>query len=120
VARRVAQPGSPTRFGVRVLSRALHRLDIAQGAARTPTQALYLAGPDSSGRQDAVLVAQGDFDPLADYEIRFADRLYRVQLNRVRYQGRGWLLAGVEVVEERAERAPLDLKPAPVELKLAP
>ncbi len=109
VARRVAQPGSPTRFGVRILSRALHRLEIAKGEGRVPTQALYLAGNDSSGRQDSVLVAQGDFDPLGDYEIRFRDRAYRVQLNRVRYQGRGWLLAGVEVVEERVERPPLEL-----------
>ena len=109
VARRVLQAGSPTRFGLRVLARELHRLEIAKGGDGKPTQALYLAGNDSSGRQDAILIAQSDFDPIADYDIRFADRAYRVQLNRVRYQGRGWLLAGLEVVEERAERPPLTL-----------
>lgn len=112
VARRVLHPGSPTRFGLRVLARELHRLEIAKGADRKPTQALYLAGTDSSGRQDAILVAQSDFDPVSDYDIRFSDRVYRVHLNRVRYQGRGWLLAGLEVAEERAERPPLTLSPA--------
>ena len=119
VARRVSRAGHPTRFGVRILSRALHRLEISKGDGRGgPTQALYLAGTDSSGRQDAVLVAQGDFDPLADYEIRFPDRVYRVNLNRVRHQGRGWLLAGVEVAGEKVECAPPAAK-APLSLTLA-
>ncbi|MBK8324497.1 MAG: hypothetical protein IPL06_17765 [Betaproteobacteria bacterium] len=121
VARRVSRPGHPTRFGVRILARALHRLEISKGDGRGPTQALYLAGTDSSGRQDSVLVAQGDFDPLADYEIRFPDRVYRVNLNRVRHQGRGWLLAGVEVAGERVESAPIapPAAKAPLTLTLA-
>jgi hypothetical protein len=109
VARRVAMPGGRVRLGVRILSRALRELHLAKGTGRGPTRALYLAGPDSSGRQDSVLLAQSDFDPLADYEIGFPGRTYRVRLNRVRHQGRGWLLAGLEVVEGRVEPEPFTL-----------
>ncbi len=110
IARRVSVPGSPTRLGARILSREMVRLSLARQGARAASPALYLPGGDSSGRGDAILVSQSDFDPRATLEIRFPDRVYAVKLNRIRHQGRGWLLAGLEVGSERAGEKPAEMQ----------
>ena len=47
-------------------------------------------------------MAESDFRPRESFEVRFDDRVFVVRMNRVRYHGRGWHLAGFEVSEERA------------------
>jgi hypothetical protein len=106
IARRVCDPGSKTRLGARVLSRDMKKLALARSGAKAGVQGLFLPGADSSGRGDAVVVAQSDFDPHALLEIHYPDRVYVVRLNRIRHLGRGWVLAGLEVVEEQARTAP--------------
>ena len=39
------------------------------------------------------------------FEVRFDDRSFMVRMNRVRYHGRGWFLAGFEVDEETKKAA---------------
>ena len=56
---------------------------------------------DASGHVDALLIAENDFDPRESLEVRFDDRSFVLRMNRVRYHGRGWHLAGFEVSEER-------------------
>jgi hypothetical protein len=64
-------------------------------------QAIYVPSEDTSGNVDALLVAERDFRPREDFEVRFDDRSFVIRMNRVRYHGRGWHLAGFEVSEER-------------------
>lgn len=115
VARRVAVAGAPTRIGMRILSGDPRRLTLERQSRRGQVDALYLPGTDSSGRADAILVAQSDFDPQAYLDARLGDRHYGLRLNRIRHLGRGWVLAGLEVLEERVQ----DVPPA-MELSLAP
>lgn len=112
VVRRVAVPGSPTRLGARVLSHDMVKLSLARAGSRAGAAALFLPGADSCGRGDCLLVSQSDFDPRAPMEIAFPDRVYDVRLNRIRHQGRGWVLAGLEVAGERPGAPPLQVRPA--------
>lgn len=116
VARRVAVAGAPTRIGMRILSGDPRRLPLERHSRRGHVDALYLPGTDSSGRADAILVAQSDFDPQAYLDASLGDRRYSLRLNRIRHLGRGWVLAGIEVAEERAHDVPptreLTLAPA--------
>jgi hypothetical protein len=101
LVRRVAIPGTPTRFGARVLSGDMKSITLACEGKGAGVKALFVAGHDSSGRGDSIVVSSSDFDPEAIHEVQFADRVYRVRLNRLRHRGRGWVLAGLEVVDAR-------------------
>ena len=65
-------------------------------------EAIYLPGREASGHLDTLLVAEPDFTVRERFEVGFDDRTFVIRMNRVRYHGRGWHLAGFEVSEEKA------------------
>ena len=83
------------------------RWDVIEEALRRPASddpedyLAALAGPDTSGHRDSLLVAETDFTVRERFEVRFDDRWFVIRMNRVRHHGRGWFLAGFEVDEER-------------------
>jgi hypothetical protein len=101
VMRRSLTQGGTVRLGLRVLSHDPKKVELAQPLDGVAVQAIYVPSEDSSGHIDALLVAESDFRPRESFEVRFDDRTFVVRMNRVRYHGRGWHLAGFEVSEER-------------------
>jgi hypothetical protein len=94
--------GAKTRLGLKVLSREPKKLELlGRGSGRT-LDAIYMPGSDTAGHLDTLLVSEIDFDRHGDLEARFDDLTFVIRMNRVRYHGRGWHLAGFEVAEERA------------------
>jgi hypothetical protein len=100
--RRVIPSGGKARLGLRILSRAPKKLSLWRPVIDTTVNAIYLPSDDASGQVDALLVAESDFHQHENLEARFDDRVFVLRMNRVRYHGRGWHLAGFEVGEERA------------------
>jgi hypothetical protein len=112
VMRRSINQGSTMRLGLRILSHAPKKLMLARQAGESSVAAIYVPSEDASGQVDSLLVAESDFNTHEDFEVRFDDRAFVIRMNRVRYHGRGWHLAGFEVREERAPgRAPLKAPP---------
>lgn len=105
---RCAPSGRPGRvvIGVRKLSAAARRVALSSGGRRGAARrtAIFVPGEDRGGRQDAWLVSESGFDVRSEFEACVGERIYRLRLNRVRERGRGWVLAGFEVLEARLER----------------
>lgn len=105
VVRSVASktPGH-TVIGVRRLSGAARPVEArreTETRAGAPATLVYVAGGDTSGRQDGMLVAERDFADRAPLTVSVGDWNYRLRLNRARERGRGWVLAGFEVASAR-------------------
>lgn len=62
------------------------------------TTFLFVPGDDASGRRDAFVLAETTFQQQHSYHARTGDEAYTITFNRVRNKGRGWILAGFEVV----------------------
>ena len=62
---------------------------------------LYVPGDDDSGRRDAFLVSESTFQQQHSYVARVGEDSFTLRFNRVRAKGRGWLLAGFEIVTPR-------------------
>jgi hypothetical protein len=101
VMRRSLTQGGTVRLGLRILSNDPKKVELAQPLDGVAVEAVYVPSEDASGHIDALLVAESDFRPREDFEVRFDDRIFVLRMNRVRYHGRGWHLAGFEVSEER-------------------
>ena len=123
VRKRPAAADGEFAIGVRFLAReTLPLAFVHEGKAGHPhpnVQALYIAGTDRSGRHDAILVADSVFR--AARPLRSTDEdgeVFRVHLNRVRHRGRGWVIAGFEMVldEEDAGAGKItdDVRPPPI------
>jgi hypothetical protein len=72
---------------------------------------IYVPGVDDSGAQDAFLVPEKLVVDGDRHEARIGDELFTLQFNRVRRKGRGWALAGFEIVGAR--RIAPELQPDP-------
>jgi hypothetical protein len=97
-------------IGVRQLSPAVRRLAaIAVGGnpGRRAEQVLFVPGADSSGRQDALLVAESSPIQGQMFDAEVDGTVFTLRLNRVRDRGRGWILAGFEITAAR-KRLPVD------------
>lgn len=93
-------------LGVRRLSVAPQLLEIEREAGARPAESLklmFVPGQDSSGRHDACLVSEREFTDRAPLSTFAGNRHFRLRLNRARERGRGWVLAGFEVLSARAE-----------------
>ncbi len=106
VTRRLASATDGQVFiGVHLLSDCAQRLTLrcatafGEGAAHT---FLYVPGEDDSGRHDAFLVPESTFEEPSAYDVRIEERRLTIRLNRTRARGRGWVLAGFEVLPVRA------------------
>jgi hypothetical protein len=67
---------------------------------------LFVPGDDDCGRRDAFLVSEATYQQQHTYVARIGDDAFTLRLNRVRAKGRGWLLAGFEIVPSRRVPAP--------------
>lgn len=67
-------------------------------APRRDSQAIYVPGPDSSGRYDVLLVSETFAQSKPLCEITLGDQAYDLRINHIRDKGRGWVAAGFEVV----------------------
>ncbi len=111
-----AEPGC-SQLGVSLLTREPQMLELpAAGDARTGSlDAIYVPGEDASGRWDAMLLSDTSLARFGERDCTLDDRTYRIAINRVRRQGRGWVLAGFEVAgAKQAEPGVAGVKPASV------
>lgn len=77
------------------------------------TTFLFVPGDDGSGRRDAFLLPESTFQQQHSYHARTGDEAYTVKFNRVRNKGRGWILAGFEVVQAKRVELPGSTPEAP-------
>ena len=109
-------------LGVRILSEntmpfTLERADIESPSAETH---LYVPGDDASGRRDAFLVPESGFSAERAYRACVGDERWTLRFNRVRERGRGWILAGFEIVVPQSAPAPAPITAASFVLALEP
>ncbi|HET7729106.1 MAG TPA: hypothetical protein VFK48_03650 [Usitatibacter sp.] len=71
---------------------------------------LFVPGDDESGRRDAFLVSESAFQQQHVYVARVGEDAFPLRFNRVRAKGRGWMLAGFEIVPVRRQ-APVEALP---------
>jgi hypothetical protein len=64
---------------------------------------IFVPGPDSSGRFDCFAVPYSAIKDDVRYRVNAGGEEFTLTLNRMRRRGRGWALAGFEIVE----RAPV-------------
>ena len=116
-------------IGVKTLTEAALPLPLSQDLAleaSTGTTYLFVPGDDDSGRRDAFLVPEKTFDLQPSFTTRMGGEPFTLRFNRVRGRGRGWILAGFEIVPPQPEAAAapqeeeLDLPIPSFELELDP
>ncbi len=86
---------------------------------------IYVPGADDSGAQDAFVVHEKLLNEPGSHETMLGDDRFTIQFNRVRRKGRGWALAGFEILEAKrvdvqAERAAVSAAPAAPKFELVP
>jgi hypothetical protein len=118
VVRRVpGQMEGQVTIGVDSLSRVPQALTLKrtepQGRPDDEDVYIYVPGRDESGAQDAFLVPEKILLDANAHDVRIGDDLFTIQFNRVRRKGRGWALAGFEIVEAKREPVGLQADPAP-------
>jgi hypothetical protein len=62
---------------------------------------IYVPGNDDSGAQDSFLVPEKIVIDGNSHDAHIGDDTFTLQFNRVRRKGRGWALAGFEIVEAK-------------------
>lgn len=92
-------------IGVRVMTEmglpfTLSRTD-AYDRGNADATFLFVPGDDECGRRDAFLVSEATYQQQHTYLARIGDDGFTLRMNRVRAKGRGWLLAGFEIVPSR-------------------
>ena len=102
VVRKRASPDGQVFLGVRVITEnaLATKLSEVTAFANGICDALYLyiPGDDASGCRDSFIVSASGYDPRSSYRARAAGENFTLRFNRVRRSGRGWLLAGFELV----------------------
>lgn len=73
----------------------------------------FVPGDDASGRRDAFLLSESTFQQQHSYHACTGDEAYTVKFNRVRMKGRGWILAGFEVVAAKRAEVPSNAQQEP-------
>jgi hypothetical protein len=91
-------------LGVEILAREPRRVtlsasDRSEKFALKQFECLYLPGKDSSGSTDSILVPQDAFTSQSNFELAIGGLNYVIAFNRMRRQGRGWVVAGFEIVD---------------------
>ena len=88
--------------GVQLLTHAAQPLKLSQVVTFDNGQAdgtyLFVPGDDESGRRDAFLVSEGTYELQSSYRAHVGNDSFTVKFNRVRGKGRGWILAGFEIL----------------------
>jgi hypothetical protein len=105
-------------IGVRSISSSPQALTLSrtqrQGRPDDDGLFIYVPGDDDSGAQDAFLVPEKLLQEQTSHETCIGDDVFTLQFNRVRRKGRGWALAGFEILEaKRVEALAEASQPAP-------
>jgi hypothetical protein len=89
--------------GVRQISSEAKMVGITVGTGSDArvVPMLWIQGGDDSGSRDGYLVSERTFDQGLTYEVCAGQNTYSFRFNRVRERGRGWILAGFEVLAAR-------------------
>ena len=95
-------------MGVRAITTMPEPLTLSRtqptGRADDDQTFIFVPGEDASGAKDGFLVPEKILQDPASYAAVIDESAYTIQFNRVRRKGRGWALAGYEIVEaKRAE-----------------
>ncbi|HUP98687.1 MAG TPA: hypothetical protein VM073_12125 [Usitatibacter sp.] len=106
-------------LGVRVLTPAAQPITLVDEAGRGEAIRLFVPGDDSSGRHDAFLVAECDYELAPCHKARVGGQEFALRYNRIRGRGRGWVLAGFEIVPQETPRARPQAESPRLELVLA-
>ena len=89
-------------IGVQLLTQGAQPLKLSQVVTFDNGQAdgtyLFVPGDDESGRRDAFLVSEGTYELQSSYRAHVGNDSFTVKFNRVRAKGRGWILAGFEIL----------------------
>ena len=92
-------------IGVETISRVPQAITLArtepQGRPDDEDAYIYVPGNEISGAQDSFLVPEKIVIDGDSHEARIGDDVFTLQFNRVRRKGRGWALAGFEIVEAK-------------------
>jgi hypothetical protein len=92
-------------LGVQLVTEAAQPLTLTSEVAFDGAQAagtyLFVPGSDESGRHDAFLVSESTYQQHSTLRTRAGSNSYQLRFNRVRGRGRGWLLAGFEILPEQ-------------------
>jgi hypothetical protein len=106
-------------IGVLEISRCPQALTLSrtqrQGRPDDDDVFIYVPGSDGSGAQDAFLVPEKILQEQTSHETALGEDCFTIQFNRVRRKGRGWALAGYEILDAKRV-APLpvaETKPEP-------
>ena len=91
-------------IGVELLARDPRRVtlcatDRSAKSALKQFECLYLPGKDVSGSLDSMVVPQDAFTSRTNFEWMVDGLAYVIAFNRMRRQGRGWVVAGFEIVD---------------------
>ena len=63
---------------------------------------MFVPGDDDSGRHDGFVISEKTFELQATYNAHVGQDHFSLKFNRVRSRGRGWILAGFEIVPAKA------------------
>lgn len=89
-------------LGVRRICARAQLLDVKRREAKNPLELggtiAFVPGEDRSGRHDACLVSEREFAEGTRLESMVGERVYSYRFNRARDRGRGWVLAGFEML----------------------
>jgi hypothetical protein len=66
---------------------------------------MFVPGEDDSGRHDGFVISEKTFELQASYSAHVGKEHYSIRFNRVRARGRGWLLAGFEILPAKGPEA---------------
>jgi hypothetical protein len=78
---------------------------------------IYVPGGDDSGAQDAFLVPEKILQEQTSHDTRLGEDRFTIQFNRVRRKGRGWAMAGFEILDAKRVAPTM---PVPEEPKTEP
>ena len=92
-------------IGVDTISRTPQAIKLArtqpQNRADDADVYIFVPGHEDSGAHDAFLVPEKIVIDGNSHDARIGDDVFTLQFNRVRRKGRGWALAGFEIVEAK-------------------
>ena len=96
IVRKLPKPGE-TLIGVEVLAYRPIPVDMVPVGGGDTVPALYLAGGDTSGRLDSLMMRATDFRPDLAYAVKAGGADYRVRANRIVRKGADWIKARFEI-----------------------
>jgi hypothetical protein len=93
-------------FGVELLTQAAVPLKLVEEVgerALSENVCVFVPGTDDGGRHDAFLLPDKVQRDFSSFSARSGNDVFKLRFNRVRNKGRGWVLAGFEIVTAEQE-----------------